>query len=79
MEKLLTVAEAAHLTRLSPATWRAWILQQKVTVVRLGRSVRVPIEEVDRLILKGTSPAIAERLGFSRHVSRQGRDPGEPQ
>lgn len=51
--KLLKVGEAAKKTNLSIATWRAWILQKKVRVVRLGRSVRIPEDEVGRLVKEG--------------------------
>jgi excisionase family DNA binding protein len=55
--KLLRIVEAAGATGLSQATWRSWILQGKVSVVRLGRSVRISEEEISRLIRKGTTPA----------------------
>lgn len=56
--RLLTVTEAAEKTGLSPATWRAWILRRKVQIVRLGRAVRVPEDEILRLVREGTVPAI---------------------
>jgi excisionase family DNA binding protein len=55
--KLYKVSEAAEITGLSVATWRSWILHRRIAVVRLGRAVRVPQSELDRLITEGTSPA----------------------
>jgi excisionase family DNA binding protein len=57
MERPLSVREAAEATGLSVACWRAWIAARKVTYVRLGRAIRVPAEEVRRLIESGTVPA----------------------
>ena len=51
--RLLTVDEAAELTRRKAATWRRDILERKVAYVKLGRSVRIPIEVVDDMIQKG--------------------------
>ena len=56
MTKLFRVEEAAELTGLKPPTWRAWILRRRVGVVRLGKSVRIRMEEIDRLIREGTTP-----------------------
>ena len=55
--KLYKVSEVAEITGLSEATWRSWILHRRVSVVRLGRSVRIPQSEIDRLITEGTVPA----------------------
>jgi excisionase family DNA binding protein len=60
--KLYKVPEASEMTGLSPATWRAWILRRKVLVVRLGRSVRIPEDEILRLVREGTFPATAKQL-----------------
>ena len=63
MQKFLTVEEAWQMTRIKPATWRAWILRRKVAVVRMGRAVRIPEKEILRLIDEGTMPA---RIPLSR-------------
>lgn len=46
---------------LSVATTRAWIAKRKIEVVRLGRAVRIPDSEIQRLREQGTVPAIRER------------------
>jgi excisionase family DNA binding protein len=58
MTKLFRVdRELEDLTGIKEPTWRAWILRRKIAVVRLGRSVRIPEEEILRLIREGTTPA----------------------
>lgn len=58
MTKLFKISEATDLTGIKEPTWRAWILHRKISVVRLGRSVRIPEEEILRLIREGTTPAL---------------------
>jgi excisionase family DNA binding protein len=55
--KFLTVAQAAEALNLSPFTIRAWIARRQIGVVRLGRSVRIPVSEIERLTTQGTVPA----------------------
>ena len=57
--RLLTCAEAAEALGLKEATIRVWIARRKLTYVKLSRSVRVPAEAVEDLILRGTMPAHA--------------------
>ena len=58
-ERLLTVFELEQLTGRRVSTWRKAILEKRIPVVRLGRSVRVPIEAVQRMIDEGWQDAIA--------------------
>lgn len=53
-EELLTVAEAAQVTRLSVAWWRQAIFQRKVRFVKLSRRVLIPRSTVRQLIRGGT-------------------------
>jgi excisionase family DNA binding protein len=55
--ELLTVAEAAEALRVRPATIRAWLLRRKIQSYRLGRSVRIASEELDRVLQDGLRPA----------------------
>jgi excisionase family DNA binding protein len=61
MQKLLTVRESAGRLGLAEITLRTWIAARKVTVVRLGRAIRVSERELDRLIERGTQPSIERR------------------
>ena len=52
-EKLLSVAEAEAMTGRKAATWRRDILRRRVAYVKLGRQVRIPLSEIERLIEQG--------------------------
>lgn len=56
--KLLKVPEAAEMLALSQKTIWQWIGERRIGVVRLGRAVRVPQSEIERLMEEGTTPAI---------------------
>ena len=60
---MLSVKQAAERLGLKPATLRAWIAQRRIGICRLGRAVRIPLEEIERLIAEGTIPARAPRNG----------------
>ena len=51
-----TVEQAAEELNLSPATIRAWIVQRRLGHVRLGRAVRIPVEEIRRVLEAGYVP-----------------------
>ena len=55
--QLRTVRQASRLLEIAPHTLRAWITARKIGSVRLGRCVRVPLAEVERLIDDGRIPA----------------------
>ena len=55
--KLLKVPEAADMLALSQKTVWQWIGERRIGVVRLGRAVRIPQSEIDRLLEEGTTPA----------------------
>jgi excisionase family DNA binding protein len=57
-ERLLTVQQAEALTGRKAATWRRDILEKRISYVKLGRSVRIPVEVVDRLIQQGWREAV---------------------
>ena len=58
-EQVRTIRETAEELGLSPATIRSWIRQRKIGYVRLGRAVRIPASEIQRLVERGTVPAIS--------------------
>ena len=55
---LLTVPQAARMTALKEATIRRRILERRIGYVKLGRSVRIPLQEVEKLIRRGYRPPI---------------------
>ena len=58
---LLTVAEFACALNVTVACVRRWIIERRVDIVKLGRLVRIPMAEVDRLISEGRRPAAQQR------------------
>ena len=56
-----TVEQAAVELNLSRATIRAWIAQRRLGHVRLGRAIRIPAEEIRRVLDAGYIPASRDR------------------
>ena len=52
-QELLTLKELASLTKVKVPTWRKAIAQRRIPYVRIGRSIRVPIEVVREIISSG--------------------------
>ncbi len=55
-QQLLTVQAFAKALNVTPACIRRWILERKIATVKLGRLVRIPSDEVHRLIQSGLRP-----------------------
>lgn len=61
-DHLLTLPEAAARLHLrSVSTLRKWQRAEKITVVYIGRLVRIPESEIARIIAEGTRPAATVR------------------
>jgi excisionase family DNA binding protein len=56
-KRMVSVRQAAEELGLSVACVRKWIAERRMEYVRLGRAIRVPGSEIDRLIAEGTIPA----------------------
>ena len=56
-----TVEQAAEELNISISTIRAWIAQRRIGYVRLGRAVRIPAEEILRVLERGFVPSAPER------------------
>jgi excisionase family DNA binding protein len=54
---LLSVSEFANTLGVTPACIRRWIHERRIETVKLGRLIRVPLSEIDRLIISGRRPA----------------------
>jgi excisionase family DNA binding protein len=54
---LLSVPQFADALGVTPACIRRWILERKITTVKLGRLIRIPASEVERLVNSGLRPA----------------------
>jgi excisionase family DNA binding protein len=55
--KLLSAAQFADELGVTMACVRRWLLERKIAHVKLGRLVRIPQSELDRLISEGLHPA----------------------
>ena len=53
----LTVKQSAEELNVSVHTIRAWIQSRRLGHVRLGRTVRIPMAEIERVVQRGTVPA----------------------
>jgi len=56
-----TVDQAAEALNISKHTVRAWIAARRIGHLRFGRAIRIPAEEIARLIEEGSVPALRSR------------------
>jgi excisionase family DNA binding protein len=54
---LMSVQEFAQALGVTKACIRRWILERRVATVKLGRLVRIPETETERMIASGLRPA----------------------
>ena len=52
-KRLLTLRECENRTGRKIATWRRAIARREIPYVKIGRSVRIPQEFIDELVVKG--------------------------
>jgi excisionase family DNA binding protein len=57
MDKLLNISQFAELLGVTHSCVRRWVLERRVGVVKVGRLVRIPMTEFDRIVAKGTRSA----------------------
>ena len=55
--QMLTVEQAAERLGLRVSTVRAWVLRRKISYAKIGRAVRIPEKEIERIIQENTIPA----------------------
>ena len=55
-----TVAESAVRLGLKPSTIRKLILTRRIGYTKIGRAVRIPETELERLISSGYRPAVRQ-------------------
>jgi excisionase family DNA binding protein len=60
-DKLLTVQEVAEHLGCTVSGIRRWVLERKISVVKLGKLVRVDPQEVQRVLDAGLRPARPEK------------------
>ncbi len=64
-QSLLNVKEFAERLGITTACVRKWLLEGKIAKVKLGRLVRIPSHECERLITEGSQPARQRRSGIA--------------
>jgi excisionase family DNA binding protein len=63
--RLITIREAAERLGLKESTIRKYILRRQIAYVKPSlRAVRIPIEELERILSNGLRPAIPEGEGI---------------
>jgi excisionase family DNA binding protein len=58
-----TIRQAAEELNLSVHTIRLWVHARKIGHIRLGKSIRIPADEIQRLLERGTVPAAPAPVG----------------
>jgi excisionase family DNA binding protein len=62
--KLITIREAAERLGLKESTIRKYILKRQIAYVKPSvRAVRIPIEELERILAAGLRPVIPQTEG----------------
>jgi len=57
----LTVKEAANALSLSVACIRSWLAAGRISYLKLGRAIRIPASEIERLLKEARIPAREHR------------------
>ena len=54
----LSVKEFAEALGITEAAVRRWLLERRIASTRVGRLVRIPADEITRLVDSGFRPAV---------------------
>lgn len=60
-QRLLSVFQAEQMTGRKAATWRRDIFERRIAYVKIGRQVRIPLSEVERLINEGWRESLSDK------------------
>lgn len=69
VEQLLAIETVADRLKIAPKTIRNWIGARRIAVHRIGRAVRIPESEIQRILDEGYGPAVREESGSLRPTS----------
>jgi excisionase family DNA binding protein len=58
---LLTLEQAAARLGMKPVTLRMWASSRKIARCKIGRAVRIPESEIQKIIERNLIPALPER------------------
>jgi excisionase family DNA binding protein len=59
--KLLTIPEVAEALGVTVSCLRRWVLERKISTIRIGRLVRISPAELERIVRAGIVPARPDR------------------
>ncbi len=59
--RFVSCRTAEEISSIKATTWRKWVGERRVTHLKLGRAVRIPLSEIERVIAEATVPAIERR------------------
>lgn len=54
--KLMSVPEFATALGLTQAAVRRWLLERRIESIKIGRLIRIPVSEVERILTEGFRP-----------------------
>jgi excisionase family DNA binding protein len=57
MNRLMSIPQFAELLGVTNSCVRRWVLERRVGFVKVGRLVRIPMTEFDRIVAEGTRTA----------------------
>jgi excisionase family DNA binding protein len=60
--KLNTLPQAAEQLGISVKCLRSWIYRRAIPYTKIGRAVRISDETIQRIIDRGTMPALEDRV-----------------
>jgi excisionase family DNA binding protein len=64
--ELLAVSDFADALGVTDACVRKWLLERRINSTRIGKLVRIPKSEIERLVEQGLRPAREVKRGESR-------------
>jgi excisionase family DNA binding protein len=59
--RLMPLSEAAQELGVTVACLRSWIYRRAIAYTKVGRCVRISADTVQKIIARGTIPALEER------------------
>ena len=62
MDSLMTVEEAAQLSRMSPSWWRQKVFRREIDYLKIGRNVRIRRSTVEGVLNRAEIKARGEKL-----------------
>jgi excisionase family DNA binding protein len=66
--ELITVNECAAELGVTIACIRRWVLERRIAVVKIGRLVKIPQTEIERIVTEGFRPVHPEQLRGRRRM-----------